>query len=115
MNKFFAKKITVNGERFDSQAEARRWRELIWLQRAGMIKDLQRQVRYILIPAQYDENHHLEEYSATYVADFVYCENGKLVVEDVKGYQKGAAYSLFVLKRKLMLEKYGIHVREVRK
>lgn len=115
MNKYFAKKITVNGERFDSKAEARRWRELIWLQRAGMIKDLQRQVRYILIPAQYDDDHHLIEYSATYVADFVYCENGKLVVEDVKGYQKGAAYSLFVLKRKLMLEKYGIHVREVKR
>lgn len=112
-NKFFAKKVMVDGIRFDSAAEARRWRTLTWLQRGGVIKDLQRQVRYIVIPAQYDENHRMIESSTTYVADFVYCEDGKLVVEDVKGYKKGAAYQVFVMKRKLMLERYGIRVREI--
>lgn len=113
-NKFFAKKVTVDGMKFDSIAEARRWRTLTWLQRGGVIKDLQRQVKYIVIPAQYDENHHMIESSMSYIADFVYCdENGKLVVEDVKGYKKGPAYQLFAAKRKLMLERYGIRVVEI--
>lgn len=112
-NKFFAKKVIVDGMKFDSVAEARRWRTLTWLQRGGVIKDLQRQVKYIVIPAQYDSNHKMVESSMSYIADFVYCEDGKLVVEDVKGYKKGPAYQLFVAKRKLMLERYGIRVREV--
>ena len=113
MNKFNAKKITAMGLQFDSMKEARRWRDLFWLQNGGVIRNLQRQVKYVLIPAQYDENHKLVERAVTYVADFVYTENGKLVVEDVKGYKKGPVYAVFVIKRKLMLKMYGIRVREV--
>ena len=40
-------------------------------------------------------------------------KNGKLVVEDVKGYKKGPAYNVFSIKRKLMLQVYGIRVQEV--
>ena len=112
-NKFNAKKIKIQGETFDSMAEAKRWRDLQWLQRGGVIKGLQRQVVYQLLPAQYDENHKVVEMAVTYVADFVYHENGELVVEDVKGYKKGAAYALFTLKRKLMLYFYGIRIKEV--
>ena len=113
-NKFNAKKVVVHGETFDSLAEARRWRELTWLERGGVIKGLTRQVKYILIPNQYDESGKLLERSVTYIADFVYQdENGQLVVEDVKGYRKGDAYQLFKLKQKVMYDKYGILVREV--
>lgn len=113
-NKFHAKKIKINGETFDSMAEAKRWRDLQWLQRGGVIKGLQRQVKYILLPAQYDENHKMIERAVTYVADFVYTdENGQLVVEDVKGYKKGAHYNVFAIKRKLMLYFYGIRIKEV--
>jgi hypothetical protein len=55
----------------------------------------------------------LLEREISYVADFVYYENGQLVVEDVKGYKKGPAYAVFVMKRKLMLKVYGIRVKEV--
>lgn len=112
-NKFNAKKIVVQGMEFDSLKEARRWRDLFWLQNGGVIRNLQRQVKYVLIPAQYDENHKLIERAVTYVADFVYSENGQLVVEDVKGYKKGPHYAVFVIKRKLMLKEYGIRVKEV--
>ena len=55
-NKYHAKKVVIQGETFDSIAEARRWRDLTWLERGGVIKGLTRQVKYILIPNQYDEN-----------------------------------------------------------
>lgn len=114
-NKYHAKKVTVKGETFDSLAEAKRWRDLTWLERGGVIRGLSRQVKYVLIPKQYDENHKIVEREVSYVADFVYQdENGQLVVEDVKGYQKGPVYALFVIKRKLMLERYGIRVQEVK-
>lgn len=113
-NKFHAKKVKIQGETFDSMAEAKRWRDLQWLQRGGVIHNLQRQVVYQLLPAQYNDRHKMVERAVTYVADFVYYdERGELVVEDVKGYKKGPAYALFVIKRKLMLYFYGIKVQEV--
>ena len=113
-NKFHAKKINIQGETFDSMAEAKRWRDLTWLERGGVIRGLQRQVPYVLLPAQYDDSHKMIERSITYVADFVYYdEHGSLVVEDVKGYKKGPAYALFVIKRKLLLYFYGIRIKEV--
>lgn len=113
-NKYHAKKINIQGETFDSMAEARRWRDLQWLQRGGVIKGLQRQVKYILVPKQYDDDCKIIEREISYVADFVYYdENGQIVVEDVKGYKKGPAYAVFVMKRKLMLKVYGIRVQEV--
>lgn len=114
MNKYFNRKVIVDGMKFDSKAEARRWRDLFWLQNGGVIRDLQRQVRYELIPRQYDENGKTLERSLDYIADFVYVdEHDNLVVEDVKGYKNGPAYALFTAKRKLMLWRYGIRVKEI--
>lgn len=116
MNKYFNKKVIVDGMKFDSKAEAKRWRELFWLQNGGVIRNLQRQVRYELVPRQCDENGKILERSLDYIADFVYTdEHGNEVVEDVKGYKNGAAYALFTAKRKLMLWIYGIQVQEVSK
>lgn len=53
------------------------------------------------------------ERECAYIADFVFEQDGKTIVEDVKGYRGGPAYSLYTIKRKLMLEKYGIRIREV--
>ena len=55
----------------------------------------------------------LAERSGEYRADFCYWQDGKLVVEDAKGYKGGEAYKLFVWKRKTMLWLYGIKIREV--
>lgn len=125
-NKYHNKKITVKGETFDSQKEYKRFCELSLLQRAGAITDLQRQVKFVLIPAQYEtyerygkrgqrlkDGQRVVEKECAYYADFVYIENGKKVVEDTKGYKKGTAYDLFTLKRKLMLSVHGIRVREI--
>ncbi len=99
---------------FDSQKEAERWYQLCLLQRAGKIRDLNRQVPYLLID-KHKRDDGTTELACKYFADFVYvdAETGKKVVEDVKGYKKGAAYQLYVIKRKLMLDKYGITIKEV--
>ena len=53
-SKYHAKKTTYQGQTFDSKKEATRYQELRLLQLAGEITDLQRQVPFLLIPAQYD-------------------------------------------------------------
>ena len=52
MNKYNNRKVKVGGEVFDSRKEYDRWRELCLLQKAGKITDLERQVKFELIPAQ---------------------------------------------------------------
>lgn len=113
MNKFNAKKITIDGKTFDSKKEASRYSELKLLEKAGQIADLDTQVTFCLIPKQVDDNGRVVERTCTYKADFVYTENGKRVVEDVKGYKRSNAYQLFAIKRKLMLLNYGIRIKEV--
>ena len=96
------KTITSDGIKHDSIKEANRWCELLLLQRAGMIQDLQRQVKYELIPKQEGER------AVYYIADFVYTENGKKVVEDVKGMRTKE----YKLKKKMMLYFHGIRIKE---
>lgn len=112
MSKYKARKSYVDGEAFDSAKEAARWRDLKLLERAGKITGLKRQERYLLIPAAYEDGKCLFR-STSYVADFVYHENGKLVVEDVKGYRGSTAYDVFKIKQKLMFQVYGIRVKEL--
>lgn len=126
-NKYNAKKIqTADGEIHDSQKEARRWCDLLLLQKAGEISDLRRQVKYQLLAPQYEEverfgkkgqplkpSRRLIERGVDYIADFVYKKDGEVVVEDIKGYKRSRAYDVFVIKRKLMLMINGIKVQEV--
>lgn len=107
-NKYYNRKVKINGIQFDSVKEAKRYTELQLLQRAGVISDLQRQVSFELIPAQYIDGK-LVERKATYIADFVYLEGGEKIVEDVKG---GVKTDVYKLKKKLMLQK-GIRIKEV--
>ena len=109
--KYKNRKVFIDGIKFDSAKEARRYRELKLLEDAGEITDLRRQVRYELIPAQRIDGK-LVERKVDYVADFVYQKDGKTVVEDVKGYRDGGAYRVFVIKRKLMLSVWGIRIDE---
>ncbi len=108
--KYGAQKVTTaDGETYDSKKEYRRGQQLKELASAGKIKSLHRQVKYELIPAQRDKDGKLIERSCSYVADFVYKdENDNVIVEDTKGL-KTAEY---IIKRKLMLYKYGIRVVE---
>lgn len=128
VRKYGNKKITVDGVTFDSKKEYLRWCELCLLEKAGHITDLRRQVKYELIPAQYEEYERYSEKTGkrlknglrcvekecSYVADHYYKDSiGKVHVEDVKGYKGGGAYEVFSIKRKLMLHIHGIKVEEV--
>lgn len=107
-SKYKSKKANVDGIAFDSQKEARRYKELLLLDRAGVIQDLQMQVKFELIPSQRIDGKVVER-ACTYKADFVYRENGKTVVEDTKGFKTKD----YIIKRKLMLWVHGIRVKEI--
>jgi hypothetical protein len=107
-SKYGAKKVIANGITFDSQKEYRRFRELVLLERAGRIQNLQCQVKYELIPAQRIDGRVVER-ACNYVADFVYAQDGKQVVEDTKGFRTQE----YIIKRKLMLLVHGIRIKEV--
>lgn len=100
--------------KFSSQKEADRYIDLVMLQRAGKIKDLRCQVPYLLVPMQTRPDGKKEQ-PVRYIADFVYQEDGREIVEDVKGCKDtaSAAYKLFTVKRKLMLQVWGIMIKEV--
>ena len=110
-SKYGAQKTEYDGIVFDSKREAMRWRELALLQRSGEIADLRRQVKFILVPAQVDENGKIAERAVSYVADFVYSDmhSGETVVEDAKGMHTRE----YIIKRKLMRYVHGIRIREV--
>lgn len=98
---------------FDSMKEFNRWQELKLLQRAGEITGLERQYRFELIPSQKGDDGKIAERAVVYVADFVYIESrtNRMIVEDVKAeITKTAEYRI---KRKLMLWRYNIRIREV--
>ena len=106
--KYHNTKVTKGDLVFDSKKEALRWNELLLLRKAGAISNLERQVKFVLIPTQ-TRNGKVVERECSYIADFVYTENGKKVVEDVKGYRT----EVYKLKRKLMLYTYGIKIKEI--
>lgn len=135
-HKFNNKKIETADGVFDSKGEWQRWLFLKDAEREGHITNLQRQVRYTLIPTQYrDEVIQLKtktkivkrvaEREITYTADFVYFKVykddavtnytfdgvGEWVVEDFKGYPNDR----WPLKKAMMLYFHGIPVREVKK
>lgn len=120
--KYHNKKITYNGEQFDSKKEFRRYCELVLLQKANEITNLQRQVVFELVPAQYEyyeectkngkikQKQRLIERPIKYIADFVYIENnGNMVVEDTKGYKSKE----YIIKRKLMMYVHNIKIKEL--
>lgn len=121
MSKYHSKKITIDGMTFDSQKEYKRWCELRLLEKAGEITNLQRQVPFEVIPPYTEvierygkKGQRLKdgmrsiEKACYYKADFTYYENGELVVEDAKGFRTEG----YIMKRKLMLQKFGIKIKE---
>ena len=103
-------KTTVLGVRFDSKKEGKRYGELLLLQRAGEISDLQMQVRIRLQDSFKDLEGHTHR-EIIYIADFIYVDHkGDVIIEDVKG----MATPVYKLKKKLLLNKYPYYrFREV--
>ena len=75
MSKYNSKKTVVDGQTFDSKKEARRYQELLLLEKAGEIQNLSRQVKFVLIPSQRDENGKVIERECSYKADVLYMMN----------------------------------------
>ncbi len=100
MNKYKNRKIVVDNIKFDSNLEATRYKELKLLQRAKQISNLRLQVPFLLQEGfkKNGKTHRKIEY----VADFKYIENGKTIVEDVKGMQT----DVFKLKHKIFEKVY---------
>ena len=113
-NKYGAKRVGTHA----SKKEHNRAIQLKLWERAGIISNLREQVTFELIPPQYGEcGVDLKgrpvkvcvERSCKYIADFVYDMDGKTIVEDTKGVRTKE----YVIKRKLMLFRYGIRIKEV--
>ncbi len=124
MSKYNNEKVVMYGIAFDSRREAKRYRELCLLERAGKITELELQKKFVLIPTQREQTGKVFkqgprkgepkpgkviEKECAYIADFAYKANGQMVVEDTKGYKTKD----YLIKRKLMLYVHGIRIREV--
>ena len=124
-SKYYNKRtIASDGNVFDSVKEARRWEQLLLLQKADKINSLRRQVAYELLPNQYEtyerysksgkrlkDGIRLVERTVEYVADFVYTitETGENIVEDTKGVKTKD----YIIKRKLLYAVHGIKIKEI--
>lgn len=100
MSKYGNKKVLIDGIKFDSMAEGRRYKELKLMQRAGIIKELELQPKFLL-QESFKKNGKTYK-KIEYIADFKYTEKGKTVIEDVKGKET----EVFKLKHKLFEYKY---------
>lgn len=108
-SKYRNKKTVIDGITFDSRREAQRYTELKLLESAGKISELKLQPKFKLQEGfKYNGK---TERAIVYIGDFQYIENGRCVVEDVKGFETAA----FKLKRKLFLYQHrDIELRIVR-
>ena len=110
MNKYRNKKIIIDGKELDSKLEGKRYRELKLLERAGVIKDLQLQPAFELLPS-FKKNGKTYQ-KIKYIADFSYFDNelGKVIVEDTKGFKT----EVYKLKKKLFEYIYkDLEIKEV--
>lgn len=102
-SKYHAKKTTLDGIKFASKKEAQHYAELKLLERAGVIRDLQLQVPFILVDkSKYGR-------AIKYIADFTYYKGDQFVVVDVKGYKT----DVYKIKARLFAERYGFNITEI--
>jgi len=112
-SKYGNTKTQVGDIKFDSKKEAKRYNDLMVMAHAGQITELQRQVKFTLMEAQYrvvDGKKKCVERECTYIADFVYTDyKGDKIVEDAKGMKT----DIYRLKKKMMLHFHNIQIKEV--
>lgn len=99
----------IGGHKFDSQAEGKRYRELLLMEKAGEITGIKHHPKFPIIVNGVN--------ICTYIADFEYwvkfmdvSKHPELIIEDVKGIQT----PIFRLKQKLMVACHGIDVKVVK-
>lgn len=127
VNKYRNKKVSFQGEEFDSKREMQRYLVLKDAESKGIIQNLQKQVNFELIPKiEEDVVIHLKrkdkiqrktiQLPIVYRADFVYEKDGVMVVEDVKASANMRSLDrVFLLKEKLFRWKYGFSIKRVYK
>lgn len=106
-NKYFNKKVVIDGIKFDSKKEANYYTKLKLMQNAGVIWDLEVQRKYVLQKAFTFNGKTIREIS--YYADFVYEDKNGIHVVDTKGYRT----DVYKMKKKMFIKKYGIEIEEV--
>jgi hypothetical protein len=100
--KYHSRKAIVDGIKFDSLKEAKRYNELKILEKANEITELRLQVKFELQPSFKKEGKTYRKIE--YIADFTYYDNrlNKYIVEDTKGYKT----EVYKIKKKLFEYKY---------
>lgn len=103
MTKYRAQPTVIDGIRFASKAEARRYQQLRLLERGKAIEGLVMQPRFVLAIGGVKV--------CTYVGDFQYTDRatGSTIIEDVKG----LATPVYKIKKALMRAIYGVEIHEV--
>lgn len=109
-SKYRNQKVKVDGEVFDSKKELSRWRQLLMMEKSGVITELEKQVPFVVIEPVVIAGK--KEKATVYVADFVYKQGGKFIVEDTKS-AITRKLPVYRLKRKLMKVVHDIDIREV--
>ena len=124
-SKYHNKKVEYDGISFDSKKEMKRYVFLKDMEDKGVIENLERQVRFVLIPSiTEDRIVHLKtkdkvvkktiQLAITYTCDFRYVDDGVTIVEDIKASPKSAALDhVFLLKEKLFRWRYGFAIKRV--
>lgn len=102
-SKYHAQKTVVGVNTYDSKKEANRAMELQYMEKAGLIRDLQEQVRFIL-QEEYVNNEGKKVHPISYLADFTYTQNGQKVIEDTKS--PATRTQVYLLKKKIVMYKY---------
>ena len=108
--KYGNRRVEVCGIVFDSRKEANRYLELLAMQQAGEISALEAKPCFVLAPAVKMGGR--TKRAMKYTADFAYQQDGKRVVEDVKG-GKATATTAYRMRKHLMMSIHGIEVIEV--
>jgi hypothetical protein len=104
-SKYHNRKTTYQNIQFDSSKEANRYHDLLLMERAGLIRDIELQPRYDLVVNGCK--------LGFYRGDFRYVDTstGKSVLEDVKS--PATRTTVYILKRKLIKAIYDIDIVEV--
>ena len=106
-NKYKNKKVEYDGIKFDSIKEKNRYIGLKQMEKLGIIKNLQRQVKYELQPSFKFNGKTIR--SINYIADFVYIQDDIEIIEDVKGIRTKE----YLLKKKMFIYKYQKEIKEI--
>lgn len=100
-SKYGAKKTEIDGIKFDSKKEGKRYLELKEMLKNNKISDLELQPRFLLQDKFKHGGKTIRKIE--YVADFKYKTGTDTIVEDVKGFKT----DVYNIKKKIFLFNYG--------